>query len=213
MNEKFERLDDKRKSQIINAALKEFAVKGYKEASTNIIAKEAGLSKSLLFHYVGSKQKLFIYLYDHALEKILDDFFGSIDLNQKDMLQRCHQIALVKIEVLHKNPALFDFYKVAIDTRSEEIVSALEKLSKNYRTIGLDRLFDDIDISLFRSDIDPQKAISLCIWFLNGLADQLQKRVSNLRMNEIDYDTLMEESNEYFEIMRKCFYKEVDKWQ
>lgn len=208
MRNKFERLDDERKSQIINVALKEFAAKGYEEASTNIIAKESGLSKSLLFHYIESKRELFVYLYDYALTKILDDFFGSIDLSQKDMLQRCHQIALVKIEVLHKNPALFDFYKMAIDTTSEEVASVLEKLSKNYRTIGLDRLFDGIDVSLLRSDIDPQKAVNLCIWFLNGLADQLQQRVSGFRKDEIDYDALMDESNEYFEIMRKCFYKE-----
>ena len=55
MNAKFERLEEPRKTQLINAALKEFSVKGYDEASTNIIAKESGLSKSLLFHYVGSK--------------------------------------------------------------------------------------------------------------------------------------------------------------
>ncbi len=208
MKEKFERLDDERKSQIINAALKEFAVKGYEDASTNIIAKEAGLSKSLLFHYVGSKRELFVFLYDYALEKILDDFFGSINLNQKDMLQRCHQIAFVKIEVMHKNPALFDFYKKAIDTTSEEVIADLEKRSKNYRTVSFDKLFDGVDTSLFRSDIDPQKAVNICMLVLDGLADQLQHRVSNLRMDEIDYNALIAESDEYFEIMRKCFYKE-----
>jgi AcrR family transcriptional regulator len=208
MNEKFERLDDERKTQIINAALKEFSIKGYDEASTNIIAKESGFSKGLLFHYVGSKRELFLYLYDYALTKILDDFFGLLDLNQKDMLERCHQIAFVKIEVLHKNPALFDFFKTAIDTVSEEVAFDLEKQSKTYRTVSFDKLFDGVDTSLFRSDIDPQKAINLCVWFLNGLADTLQQRVSNLRMDEIDYDALMVESDQYFEIMKKCFYRE-----
>jgi AcrR family transcriptional regulator len=208
MYENFERLDGERKLQIVNAALKEFSVKGYDEASTNIIAKEAGLSKGLLFHYVVSKRELFLYLYDYAMTKILDDFFGSLDLTQKDMLERCHQIAFVKIEVLHKNPALFDFFKTAIDTTSEEVAPDLEKKSKKYRVISFDKLFDGVDTSLFRSDIDPKKAINLCVWFLNGLADSLQHRVNNLRMDEIDYDALTAESNQYFEIMKKCFYKE-----
>lgn len=208
MNEKFDRLDDDRKLQIMNAALKEFAIKGYEEASTNIIAKESGISKSLLFHYVGSKRELFLYLYDYATTKILNDFFGSIDLTQKDLLARCQQIAFVKIEVLHKNPALFDFFKTAIDTTSEEIKAGLDKLSKQFRAVSFDKLFDGVDTSLFRADIDPQKAISLCTWFLNGCADALQQKVNNLRMEEIDYDAITEESNEYFEIMRKCFYRE-----
>lgn len=208
MQAKFDRLDEERKLQIINAALKEFSINGYDNASTNVIAKESGLSKSLLFHYVGSKRELFLYLYNYAITKILDDFFGSIDLSQRDMLERCHQIAFVKIDVLHKNPALFNFFKVAIDTTSEEVASDLEENNKKYRSIGFDKLFEGIDTSLFRTDIDPKKAVLLCIWFLNGLADTLQQRVSNLRMEEIDYDALMDESNQYFEIMRKCFYKE-----
>lgn len=208
MEEKFDRLDEERKTKIINAALKEFSINGYDNASTNIIAKNSGLSKSLLFHYVGSKRELFLYLYHYAITKILDDFFGSIDLSQKDMLERCRQIAFVKLDVLHKNPALFDFFKTAIDTTSEEIALDLEQSNKKYRSVSFDKLFAGIDTSLFRPDIDHQKAISLCIWFLNGLADTLQQRVNNLRMDEIDYDALISESNQYFEIMRKIFYKE-----
>ena len=52
-------LEPTRRNAILNAALKEFASKGYDEASTNVIAKEAGISKGLMFHYVGSKEIFF----------------------------------------------------------------------------------------------------------------------------------------------------------
>ena len=42
--------DDARKSRILEAALVEFADKGYKKASTNTIVRETGVSKGLLFH-------------------------------------------------------------------------------------------------------------------------------------------------------------------
>lgn len=54
-------LDAQRRDAILNAALKEFAVRGYDNASTNVIAKEAGISKALMFHYVSSKQELFLW--------------------------------------------------------------------------------------------------------------------------------------------------------
>lgn len=208
MNAKFERLEEPRKTQLINAALKEFSVKGYDEASTNIIAKESGLSKSLLFHYVGSKRELFLSLYDYTIETILNDFFAAIDLTQRDMLERCRQIAFVKIDLLHKSPALFDFFKVAVDTDSEDVKPELDKRNKGLRHISFDKLFAGVDKGLFRGDIDPDKAIDLISWVLNGLADVLQQKVSHLSMDEIDYDALIEESNAYFSIMRKCFYKE-----
>ncbi|MBC1645335.1 TetR/AcrR family transcriptional regulator, partial [Listeria welshimeri] len=48
------KLDKKRKIAILNSALKEFTIKGYDEASTNVIAKEADISKALMFHYIGN---------------------------------------------------------------------------------------------------------------------------------------------------------------
>jgi AcrR family transcriptional regulator len=209
MNTKFERLEEPRKTQLINAALKEFAAKGYDEASTNIIAKESGLSKSLLFHYVDTKRELFLMLYDYAITTLLNDFFDAIDLTQKDLLKRCQQIAFVKIDLLHKLPALFDFFKVAVDTVSDEVKAELDKRNKDIRHVGLDKLFAGIDKSLFRDDIDPDKAVDLIIWILNGLADTLQQKVAHLRMEQIDYEALIEESNAYFSTVKKCFYKEV----
>jgi AcrR family transcriptional regulator len=209
MNTKFERLEEPRKTQLINAALKEFAAKGYDEASTNIIAKESGLSKSLLFHYVGTKRELFLMLYDYAVTTLLNDFFDAIDLTQKDLLKRCQQIAFVKIDLLHKLPALFDFFKVAVDTVSDEVKAELDKRNKDIRHVSLDKLFAGIDKSLFRDDIDPDKAVDLIIWILNGLADTLQQKVNHLRMEQIDYEVLIEESNAYFSTVKKCFYKEV----
>lgn len=209
MDSKLDRLDEERKIQLINAALKEFSVNGYDQASTNIIAKESGLSKSLLFHYVGSKRELFLLLYDYTITTLLEDFFGSIDLTQKDMIKRCHQIAFVKIELLHKFPALFDFFKKAIDTTSQDVASELEKKNKGLRSISFDKLFDGVDKGLFRDDIDADKATDLIKWSLDGLADTLQKKVNNLRMDEINFEALTEESNAYFSTMKKCFYKEV----
>ena len=58
-------LDTQRRDAILNAALKEFSLRGYDNASTNVIAKEAGISKALMFHYVSSKQDLFLAVYDY----------------------------------------------------------------------------------------------------------------------------------------------------
>lgn len=59
---KFLELDKLKQDRIINAAMKEFALKGYKNASTNEIVKEAGISKGLLFHYFTNK-KAYFYIY------------------------------------------------------------------------------------------------------------------------------------------------------
>jgi TetR/AcrR family transcriptional regulator len=204
---KLENLDKDRQDQIINAALQEFAVKGYDEASTIIIAKNAGISKGLLFHYINNKKDLFLYLYDYTLKIILNDFFGSIKLEEKDMLERCRQIAFVKMELLHKYPQLFDFFQTAIYTDSEEVKAELDKRSKDIRGNSFRKLFENIDETKFKDDIDIPKVKDLIIWSLNGIADMLQQKVKGLMWEEIDYDQLIAECNSYFEILRKSFYK------
>ncbi|MBC1744267.1 helix-turn-helix transcriptional regulator [Listeria welshimeri] len=53
------KLNEERKIVLLNSALMEFVSKGYDEASTNTIAKNAGISKSLMFHYVTNKNSFF----------------------------------------------------------------------------------------------------------------------------------------------------------
>ena len=50
MDDKFFDLKKEKQDRILNGALKIFALNGYKNGSTDVIVKEAGISKGLLFH-------------------------------------------------------------------------------------------------------------------------------------------------------------------
>lgn len=208
--EKLEKLDKERRDAIINSALAEFSTKGYEEASTIIIAKNSGISKGLMFHYVNSKKNLFLYLYDYTLKIILNDFFGSINLNEKDMLERCRQIAFVKIELLHKHPQLFDFFQVAIYTDFEEVKVELDKKSKDTRIVAFEKLFENVDDSKFKKEIDVEKAKELIVWSLNGISDKLQSKVKGLSWDEMDFDGLIAECDSYFNVLKQVFYNDEE---
>ncbi|MBQ8007422.1 MAG: TetR/AcrR family transcriptional regulator [Lachnospiraceae bacterium] len=71
MNSKFFDVKKDKQDAIINAALKTFALKGYKDASTDVIVKEAGISKGLLFHYFTSKQGLYDFICDYSTKYMI----------------------------------------------------------------------------------------------------------------------------------------------
>jgi AcrR family transcriptional regulator len=79
MLSKLMNLEPERRNAIINAGLKEFAAKGFDEASTNVIAKESGISKGLMFHYVNNKKDLFLFLYDYCTEMINKEYIYLIN--------------------------------------------------------------------------------------------------------------------------------------
>ena len=51
---------DERREQILGIAIEHFAVGGYRGTSTNVIAREAGISQPYLFRLLRTKQKLFL---------------------------------------------------------------------------------------------------------------------------------------------------------
>jgi AcrR family transcriptional regulator len=81
--EQLKQIRDRRREQIMNAALKVFARRGFIGAKTNMIAKEAGLSEGLLYKYFNSKEELFVSLVQMAVEAstktfvVVHQFSGS----------------------------------------------------------------------------------------------------------------------------------------
>ncbi len=206
---KLSKLDNKRQDSIINSALKEFAKNGFYDASTNKIAKEAGISKGLLFHYINNKSDLFLYLWEYSSRIIIEDILGSVNMNEKDILERYRQIALIKMELLNKYPHILDFIMIAISTESEEIKGAIGRNFKGSRENYFQKLFEDIDTSQFKDGIDAAKVKNLIIWALNGYSDVFIEKIKNLKINDLNYDEILEEFDSYLEVLRKCFYKEI----
>jgi len=70
-------------------------------------------------------------------------------------------------------------------------------------------LINDLDISKFRKDINPQKAIELIIMFLNGMNNKYistyRNRSPEATLTEIE--KIIDEAQEYFEILKKGIYK------
>jgi AcrR family transcriptional regulator len=63
------RLRENKQQQILEAALSVFALHGYNGATINMIAKEAGIAKGLLYSYYESKEKLVEALISSGLQK------------------------------------------------------------------------------------------------------------------------------------------------
>ena len=71
MNEKFLKLPEEKQRKIIYAAIRVFAEKEYRYASTDRMAELAGISKGLLFFYFKNKKSLYLYVYDHLIGLIV----------------------------------------------------------------------------------------------------------------------------------------------
>jgi len=207
MYSKFLNPDSDKQNRIINAAIKEFAEKGYSNASTNEIVKEAGISKGLLFHYFQNKKQLFFFLFDSCVELITDDFYKKIDLSETDFFQRIRQSVLIKMELLAQYPDLFKFVEKAYMDDAADIQAEMQKKIRELNHINIGKIYEGIDVSKFRDDIDIQKIFKIITWTFEKLSDEELYKAKLLPNFEIDYQKVQKEAEDYFEILIKCFYK------
>ena len=123
---------DKRKKQILDAALKAFAEYGYERTSIAVVCKKAGIARPTLYQYFKNKRSLFREL----MESYLLDIHGKIharqqakDLNkglsQRETMQSLHRELL---EEFFRNRDFFIiFFKEAKarNAETEDIVKGI----------------------------------------------------------------------------------------
>ncbi|KGK82246.1 TetR family transcriptional regulator [Clostridium sp. HMP27] len=201
--QKFYSLETEKRERIINAALKEFAQNGYERASTNEIIKEANISKGSLFNYFKSKKDLYLYLFERITE-IIDKIYDEINYNETDFFKRTKEIGLIKFKIMKKFPQAFEFIQAAGNEHSEEVKSEIEEICKHVIENGFERGFKNIDMTKFRDDMDFEKVMNIISWTMLSFSEQQRNRLNSYK----DISTeMLEEWDEYFDILERCFYK------
>lgn len=79
--QQFEEMRKNRRFQIMEAALRLFALEGYGHASISRLATEAGISKGLMYNYFESKEALLGSILEHGMSQIMDMFDPDHDGN------------------------------------------------------------------------------------------------------------------------------------
>ncbi|MBT2688230.1 TetR/AcrR family transcriptional regulator [Bacillus sp. ISL-47] len=209
MFSKFLSLDPEKRDRIINAATKVFAQKGYRNASTNEIVKEADISKGLLFHYFNNKKDMYLFLYDHLMEVFSEKISEKLDWSERDIFIKLRQITLIKFELFDVYPEILNFFKAAYMEEAEEVKGELERRNKEMLSKSYKKFFSDIDTSQFKEGIDIKRAVDIIYWTIEGFGNQQQDQVISANLGQIDIDKIMAEMDVYLELLRRALY--IDK--
>ncbi len=202
MNEKFFDLKKEKQDRMINAALKVFALNGYKHASTDTIVAEAEISKGLLFHYFGNKLGLYAFIYDYSVRFMKLELTNGVN-ESKDYFELRRQIELSKMQVLKSYPYMQHFLdRCKSEDVSEALTATLEQreiISQTYEEI-----MSRVDKSLFAADVDYEKLDSMLEYTIKGL---MNERFGEAAFNP---EMLYEEISDYLDMMKKLVYRKTN---
>lgn len=198
--------EESKRLRILNAAMAEF-INGYEKASTDAIVKSAGVSKGLLFHYFGSKKELFLYAYEYALQTVAQEVFALIDQTDRDILVRLRRVAILKLELMRKHPVIFEFVNRATAFSDMEITPGIAEHKRRLTQELLPRLYRDVDVSLFRPDIDAAQAVNAILYAAEGYAQQVYNPDLSMEDYHAQYDRYMCEFDALLSLFKKTFYR------
>lgn len=199
MNEKFFDLKKEKQDRMINAALKVFALNGYKHASTDDIVAEAGISKGLLFHYFGSKLGLYSFLYDYSVRFMKLELTRGVT-DKTDYFEIRKQMEFSKMQVLKNYPYMQHFLDRTKSENVKEALLAIEELRGTMPEVYAE-IMSHIDKALFAANVDFNKLDSMLEYTIKGL---MTERFDEASFNpEMLYDEIVG----YLEMLKKITYK------
>ncbi|MCR5769739.1 MAG: TetR/AcrR family transcriptional regulator [Butyrivibrio sp.] len=198
MDDKFFDLKKEKQDRILNGALKIFALNGYKNGSTDVIVKEAGISKGLLFHYFGTKQELYRFLHDYSIRFLQLEIRSNVSATETDYFTIWRQILASEESIMDQYPYMIAFLESA-ETETDPDTFDPEEERKRSRDVYA-AATRNADLVHFNPDIDI-KAIEDMLHFTRN---NVQRKLMFKDM--MDAGIYVQQVSHYFDIMAKLTY-------
>ncbi len=198
--------EEGRRAAILGAAVAEFS-RGYDKASTDAIVKAAGVSKGLLFHHFGSKKELFFCAYEYAIGLVIAEFYDLVNLEQRDILERWRQIALLKMDLMREHPMIFAFIASASFPDGGKVKESVLRQRQKLEAELYPNLFYDVDRSLFREDVDVDTAIHVILYTIEGYAQAQADPAKSSQDYYGEYPRYLADLEHYIAFFRRQFYR------
>lgn len=192
MNEKFFDLAREKQDRMINGAIEVFAKNGYKHAATDDMVKAVGVSKGLWFHYFGSKEGIYVFVYDYSVKYMMLELSTVVDESETDYFEMVRQIEQVKARVRKSYPYMPAFLKTAEYETDETVMQKTADVRRIYRE-RMDSLLKSAEIGSILDRARRERVKKILAYSIDGITRE--KRGS-------DPDAVYREIKTYIDFMR-----------
>jgi len=156
-----------RLQKIIDTATELFHQKGYRSTTLDDVARELGITKAALYHYVSSKENLLSVIYIQALENIFRNVYKiserDLPLHEKlRLILRNH----VKDIIIH-SLSMFSVFFTEENQLPEADFKRIQEEKKKYTQIIEKIIEEGISQGLFRKTdpkLEAYGIIGMCNW-------------------------------------------------
>lgn len=200
MNAKFFDLKKEKQDRMINAALKVFALHGYRHASTDDIVREAAISKGLLFHYFENKLGVYTFVYDYSVRYMTLELKSTVDSNETDLFALMKQAECARMHAMRGYPYMQQFLNRSMSEDVSEALLAIEE-KRNILLNAYEGIRKQMNFKALPDGIAGEKLYKMLDLTIKGLMTERFQDAS------FQPEMLYEEIVDYVDMVKQIVYK------
>ena len=162
-----QQIRDERREQILQAALKVFAVKGLAATKISDIATAAGLSHGLIYHYFDSKDEIFTELVMLAFRVSNNTIIDAVNLADQSPGERFRAMAEAILAHAYQGMGPYYFLIVNQAFTSEAVPAEVKKMTAAQQSFYSDYLIPLIVEGQEKGEIAPGDPLELAVAFMS----------------------------------------------
>ncbi|HLG26598.1 MAG TPA: TetR/AcrR family transcriptional regulator [Paenisporosarcina sp.] len=169
---------DEKNERIFQVAKEQFALHGFHQTSTNLIAEQADVSKALIFHHFKSKKNLYLAIIEHSVELMQSSFEKEWHTDDtEDFFEMMKKLVSIKMTIAIKYPMDNKLLMQAFHSPPKEIVQELQLLiiekSQAMQTLSDETIFSLLTPLSIREGVELEHAKNL----IRIVFDSFAKRI------------------------------------
>ena len=168
MNEKFYSLSEERQNAILMAGFRVFAHNSYQKSPMQVVADDAGISKSLLFHYFENKKEFYLYLWDYACQFAIEAMTEAGCYEETDFFKMLYKGMTVKMDILRRYPDMGMFVLKAYFEKHPDVCDEIQESYSRYFDLKAKLSLKNITAKQFVFGIDLKEMFRHMYWAAEG---------------------------------------------
>lgn len=165
----FQNLPEEKRGRFIEAALREFAERGYAKASVNAIVRESGIAKGSLYQYFESKENLFRYLFDDFTRLVKVAVKESAAADGAGFFEQTRAVFLAGVGFIRRHP---EYYRIYLRVLFDQELPGREELIARVRLFSAEYFGPLCDRSKAAGEIRADIPTDLAIFLIDAILDR-----------------------------------------
>jgi TetR/AcrR family fatty acid metabolism transcriptional regulator len=150
---------EEKRRQILDAAVRAFARKGYHACRVGEIAEEAGVAYGLVYHYFGSKEEILQTIFRDTWTQMLARI-AELEAEGDSASEQVRKVTALLLRTWRRDPNLVRVLVREVTRSPEQLQQQIDEIGHGYE--ALERIVRrGQEAGEFRRDIGPQLAATI----------------------------------------------------